>query len=147
MSTIYTLNGKVLKNSANDKWLTKKEAPPTPSYIVPDGVPDPDAEQGGISDTSYYGPLLGGNKLDYNTTYQINYPTGITINNINIYTAHGSGWEYRGIVNGSPSSITTLKLSDYLTSSQWNDTQILCITLKDSSSQTIYEPTTLTPVS
>jgi len=27
MSTIYTLNGKVLKNSANDKWLIKKEAP------------------------------------------------------------------------------------------------------------------------
>lgn len=27
MSTIYTLNGKVLKNSANDKWLAKKEAP------------------------------------------------------------------------------------------------------------------------
>jgi hypothetical protein len=27
MSTIYTVNGKVLKNSANDKWLTKKEAP------------------------------------------------------------------------------------------------------------------------
>ena len=25
MSTIYTLNGKVLKNSSNDKWLTKKE--------------------------------------------------------------------------------------------------------------------------
>lgn len=29
MSTIYTFNGKVLKNSANDKWLTKKEAPAT----------------------------------------------------------------------------------------------------------------------
>lgn len=28
MSTIYTLNGKVLKNSANDKWLTKKEVDP-----------------------------------------------------------------------------------------------------------------------
>lgn len=27
MSTIYTFNNKVLKNSANDKWLTKKEAP------------------------------------------------------------------------------------------------------------------------
>lgn len=27
MSTIYTLNGKVLKNSANDKWLIKKESP------------------------------------------------------------------------------------------------------------------------
>lgn len=27
MSTVYTLNGKVLKNSANDKWLIKKEAP------------------------------------------------------------------------------------------------------------------------
>ena len=27
MSTVYTLNGKVLKNAANDKWLTKKEAP------------------------------------------------------------------------------------------------------------------------
>ena len=27
MSTVYTVNGKVLKNAANDKWLTKKEAP------------------------------------------------------------------------------------------------------------------------
>lgn len=27
MSTVYTLNGKVLKNAANDKWLKKKEAP------------------------------------------------------------------------------------------------------------------------
>lgn len=27
MSTIYTVNGKVLKNAANDKWLTKKETP------------------------------------------------------------------------------------------------------------------------
>lgn len=27
MSTVYTLNGKVLKNSANDKWLIKKEGP------------------------------------------------------------------------------------------------------------------------
>lgn len=27
MSTIYTFNGKVLKNSETDKWLTKKEAP------------------------------------------------------------------------------------------------------------------------
>ena len=25
MSTVYTINGKVLKNAANDKWLTKKE--------------------------------------------------------------------------------------------------------------------------
>lgn len=31
MSTVYTLNGKVLKNAANDKWLTKKEAP-APSF-------------------------------------------------------------------------------------------------------------------
>lgn len=29
MSTVYTLNGKVLKNAANDKWLTKKEEPAT----------------------------------------------------------------------------------------------------------------------
>ena len=27
MSTVYTVNGKVLKNIANNKWLTKKEAP------------------------------------------------------------------------------------------------------------------------
>lgn len=27
MSTVYTYNNKVLKNSANDKWLAKKEAP------------------------------------------------------------------------------------------------------------------------
>lgn len=27
MSTVYTVNGKVLKNAANDKWLAKKEAP------------------------------------------------------------------------------------------------------------------------
>ena len=29
MTTIYTVNNKVLKNSANDKWLTKKETGPT----------------------------------------------------------------------------------------------------------------------
>lgn len=27
MSTVYTVNGKVLKNSSNDKWLVKKETP------------------------------------------------------------------------------------------------------------------------
>lgn len=30
MSTVYTYNNKVLKNSANDKWLAKKEAPIDP---------------------------------------------------------------------------------------------------------------------
>lgn len=30
MSTVYTINGKVLKNSANDKWLIKKETPVDP---------------------------------------------------------------------------------------------------------------------
>lgn len=35
MSTVYTVNGKVLKNAANDKWLTKKETPPTPTPIRP----------------------------------------------------------------------------------------------------------------
>ena len=33
MSTIYTLNGKVLKNSANDKWL-KKFFPPPFDYVT-----------------------------------------------------------------------------------------------------------------
>lgn len=32
MSTIYTVNGKVLKNAANDKWLTKKGYPALPDY-------------------------------------------------------------------------------------------------------------------
>ena len=147
MSTIYTFNNKVLKNSVNDKWLIKKEVPPTPSYIEPDGVPDPNAPYGGVDNTSYNGPQLGGNKLDYNTTYQINYPIGVTINNIKIWVAYGSTWSELEIINGSPSSITTIKLSDYLTSSQWDDTQVLCLALKNSSSQPIYEPTTLTPIS
>lgn len=34
MSTIYTFNGKVLKNSANDKWLTKKEAPAIEEVVI-----------------------------------------------------------------------------------------------------------------
>lgn len=34
MSTIYTLNGKVLKNSANDKWLIKKEGPTFDSVTI-----------------------------------------------------------------------------------------------------------------
>lgn len=37
MSTVYTLNGKVLKNAANDKWLKKAEAsplPPIPAYTI-----------------------------------------------------------------------------------------------------------------
>jgi uncharacterized protein (TIGR02145 family) len=36
MSTIYTLNGKVLKNSANDKWLIKKETPAIDSVLIGD---------------------------------------------------------------------------------------------------------------
>jgi len=39
MSTVYTLNGKVLKNSANDKWLTKKEIDPyNPLGLPPNTV-------------------------------------------------------------------------------------------------------------
>jgi len=39
MSTVYTLNGKVLKNAANDKWLTKKAGDPynplgLPAYTI-----------------------------------------------------------------------------------------------------------------
>lgn len=34
MTTIYTVNNKVLKNAANDKWLVKKEVAPGP--LVPD---------------------------------------------------------------------------------------------------------------
>ena len=39
MSTIYTLNGKVLKNSANDKWLIKKAGDPyNPLGLPPNTV-------------------------------------------------------------------------------------------------------------
>ena len=35
MSTIYTVNNKVLKNSANDKWLIKKPVlPPIPLNCI-----------------------------------------------------------------------------------------------------------------
>lgn len=34
MSTIYTVNGKVLKNADNGKWLTKKEAPAIEEVII-----------------------------------------------------------------------------------------------------------------
>ena len=49
MSTIYTLNGKVLKNAANDKWLAKKEAPAgfimNASNAVYHGVPGSTAKR------------------------------------------------------------------------------------------------------
>lgn len=38
MSTVYTLNGKVLKNAATDKWLTKKEADPYNPLGLPPGT-------------------------------------------------------------------------------------------------------------
>lgn len=38
MSTVYTLNGKVLKNSANDKWLAKKYVDPYNPLGLPSGV-------------------------------------------------------------------------------------------------------------
>ncbi len=39
MSTVYTLNGKVLKNAVNDKWLTKKEGDPyNPLNLPPNTV-------------------------------------------------------------------------------------------------------------
>lgn len=59
MSTIYTLNGKVLKNSANGKWLAKKEAPAgfvmNASNVVYHGSP------GLIGENSYYAMWEGPN--------------------------------------------------------------------------------------
>jgi len=38
MSTVYTVNGKVLKNAANDKWLIKKVDPYNPLGLPPNTV-------------------------------------------------------------------------------------------------------------
>jgi len=50
MTTIYTINGKVLKNAANDKWLTKKEVAPGP--LVPNYTIRMKVTAGGVP-TSY----------------------------------------------------------------------------------------------
>lgn len=142
MSTVYTFNSKVLKNTSTDKWLAKKETPPAPVVIQPDSVPDQSQSN---PYTAYNGPKMSGDKLDYNTTYTINYPSGYTIRELNIGISYGNNWQWSDIAYTQPPP-NTINLSDYLTSSQWNDTNVLCFKLLDSYNQTIYVPITLTPV-
>ena len=146
MITIYTYNGNVVKDSTTGKWFTKPSGPgpsPPAEDIEPDYVPD---QSQYTSYTGYLGPGASGNKLDYNTTYTINYPDGYNILELAISIIHGNNWTWLDIDNVQPPP-NTIKLSDYLTSSQWNDTKILCLTLFDNSYEPIYQPITLTPVS
>ena len=120
-----------------------KVTPPAPAVIQPDYVPD---QSQSTPYTGYLGPGASSNKLDYNTTYTINYPDGYNISQLGIAIIYGDNWSWLNIDDVQPPP-NTIKLSDYLTSSQWNDTKILCLTLFGSSSQEIYQPITLTPIS
>lgn len=118
--------------------------PPTPSVIQPDILPN---ESYSRDPTGYYGPGNGGNKLDYNTTYTINYPSGYTISFVTIFRYYGKNWNYEELY-ASQTAPNTIKISDYLTSSQWDVTSILYFVIYTTSSyKVIYEPITLSPVS
>ena len=109
MSTIYTVNNKVLKNSANDKWLIKKEAP---AGFVMNGSNATITELSGTYFVSWQGPAYpdgyNGNGKQYvlvnnNTTAQQNNqlmygnsPTSTGPNAIN-----GAGMAVLGTSNGT----------------------------------------------
>lgn len=78
MSTVYTLNGKVLKNATNDKWLAKKEAP---AGFVMNGSNATYSAKGGGFYVSWPSPTYpdaynGGGKRFILVNNNVNAPTG-----------------------------------------------------------------------
>lgn len=143
MATVYTLNGKVLKNSANDKWLIKKEG----SVIIQPNV-SPDASTY-TSASLYNGPYMsqsGEVRIDLTTTYIINYPSS-NVSSIIVEREASDRMFYPINTYNNPSGTVTIKFGDYISSSQWNDTSYIRFLLKDNDNHVIYEATTLTPVS
>ena len=84
MSTVYTINGKVLKNSANDKWLTKKETPPVPQDEVTIGTQtwknvnlEVDDGQGGITVANN----VTANGVNMGTQYYYTWAAAVRVSN------------------------------------------------------------------
>ena len=89
MSTIYTLNSKVLKNIANDKWLIKKEGlPPIPANTV-------------RVRTSDGNPPIKGSQTSYETATLV---SGTT----DVYDVYKSGISFDNLFNSSTNIIEVL---------------------------------------
>ena len=92
MSTVYTLNGKVLKNSANDKWLTKKVDPYNPLGLPPNTV-RVRTNDGNV-------PYNGSN-ASYETATLV---PGTT----DVYDVYKSGTDFSNLLNNSTNVIEVL---------------------------------------
>ena len=144
MITIYTYNGNVVKDSTTGKWFTKPSGPgptpPAPVVIQPDIPPNQSQFQ---EYSKFNGPANQG-ILDYNTTYQLNYPNGIDW----VYIYYIRNEEYNMLYEDKASYLQTFSISGWgLKETAWNNTSYLYIRAEDRSGNTIYQPVTLTPVS
>ena len=90
MSTVYTVNGKVLKNAANDKWLTKKEAP---APVLPPNTVRVRTNNGNVP----------------NKTYDTSYETATLVpGKSDVYDVYKSGTEFTNLLYGSSNVIEVL---------------------------------------
>ena len=81
MSTVYTVNGKVLKNSANYKWLTKKEAPAGFVMNARNVVNTTGIGAGTVGIIAWEGPNYPNNCNLSGKTLQVKITSTITANN------------------------------------------------------------------
>lgn len=116
MSIVYTLNGKVLKNAANDKWLTKKVDPYNPLGLPPNTVrvrtSDGNAPQGGNYDTV---TLVSGtnNVYDvYKSGTNFNSLLSTTMNVVEVLGANTTGIIYMSEMFAGCTSLTSVPLFD-----------------------------------
>jgi surface protein len=97
MSTIYTLNGKVLKNSANDKWLIMKEAPDyNPLGLPPNTVRVRTSDGNAPARFPYEASL---------TTYET---ATLVPGTTNVYDVYKSGTSFNGLLLSSSNVIEVL---------------------------------------
>ena len=94
MSTVYTVNGKVLKNSSNDKWLTKKYIDPYNPLGLPLNTVRVRTSDGNAP--SYLGVVPV-----YNTATLV---TGTT----DVYDVYKSGTSFEYILSGSLNVVNIL---------------------------------------
>ena len=107
MTTVYTLNGKVLKNSANDKWLSKKEAPTPPEPPTP--PVDPYNPLGLPANTVR---VITNNNQPPNKGPSTSYETATLVaGTTNVYDVYKSGTNFTNLL----ASIFTFKFDIFLT--------------------------------
>lgn len=138
MSTVYTVNNKVLKNAANDKWLTKKEIDPYNPLDLPpntvrvrtnDGNAPIKSAWGAVYDTATLVPGTNDVYDVYKSGTSFSYLLRHSTNVVEVLGANTTGITNMSYMFYECTSLTTINLFDTSTVSNMNSMFCYCSSL------------------